>query len=144
MESTRRVTMVELETRECWRLLAQAPVGRVAVAVDDGPDIFPVNHVVDDGRILFRTSAGTKLFAADGRDVAFEVDGIDSVDGEEHAWSVVARGVATALRGAAELARVDDLPLTPWWDSEKAHVLAIDAPTLTGRRFPVNRSAATA
>ena len=142
MESTRRVPLMELEPRECWRLLAHAPVGRVAVMGDDGPDIFPVNHVVDDRRILFRTSAGTKLFAADGRDVAFEVDGTDSVGGVEHAWSVVARGVATAVRGTAELARVDDLPLAPWWDSEKAHVLAIDMPTLTGRRFPVGRAAA--
>lgn len=144
MEPVRRVPLSDLDVRDCWRLIAEARVGRLAVANDDGPDVFPVNHLVDGRRILFRSAAGTKLFAAEGRDVAFEVDGIEIRDGVEHAWSVVAKGVATIVRDAGDLARIETLPLTPWWDSEKAHVMVIDSPPVTGRRFATSRSAAEA
>lgn len=141
MDTLPQGTMEELDARCCWDLLAGADVGRIAVVVDDGPEIFPVNHVVDGRRIVFRTAAGTKLFAADGRDVAFEADGTQTApDGTVVAWSVVAKGVATAVRDADDLARVDALPLRPWWDSRKAHVLTIEAPVVTGRRFAVSRS----
>ena len=75
-------------------------MGRLAVSILERPDIFPVNHVVDHGRIVFRTAAGTKLAAAVlGRAVAFEVDGYDSVAGE--AWSVVVKGRAREARSDA-------------------------------------------
>ena len=35
---------------ECWRLLAEHTVGRLAVSIANRPDIFPVNYVLDDGR----------------------------------------------------------------------------------------------
>jgi nitroimidazol reductase NimA-like FMN-containing flavoprotein (pyridoxamine 5'-phosphate oxidase superfamily) len=131
--------MTELEPSQCWRLLERAEVGRLAVADDDGPDVFPVTHAVDGRRIVFRTAAGTKLFAAEGRDVAFEVDGTETVDDVEYAWSVVAKGVAVAVRDPADLSRIGDLGLHPWWDSEKAHVMVIESPPVTGRRFAVSR-----
>jgi nitroimidazol reductase NimA-like FMN-containing flavoprotein (pyridoxamine 5'-phosphate oxidase superfamily) len=127
----------ELDPGQCWTLLSQAPIGRLAVVVDAGPEIFPVNHVVDPGRILFRTAAGTKLFAAVGRGVAFEVDGVDT--GSGRAWSVVAKGVAEELDDAVALDDLDDR-LVPWLDSEKPHVLVLDRPTLSGRRFALPRA----
>jgi nitroimidazol reductase NimA-like FMN-containing flavoprotein (pyridoxamine 5'-phosphate oxidase superfamily) len=131
--------MTELDPSQCWRLLARAEVGRIAVADDDGPDVFPVTHGVDGRRIVFRTAAGTKLFAAEGHDVAFEVDGTETVDDVEYAWSIVAKGVAVAVRDPADLARIEHLDLHPWWDSDKPHVMAIEAPPVTGRRFAVSR-----
>ena len=71
-----------LSTKECWELLRDSVVGRLAVTVDGRPDIFPVNPVVDHGSIVFRTSAGTKLAATKGHEVAFEVDGYDVGDRE--------------------------------------------------------------
>lgn len=49
---------------ECWELLRTATVGRLAVDVGGRPDIYPINFVIDDGTIVFRTGAGTKLAAA--------------------------------------------------------------------------------
>jgi hypothetical protein len=43
----------QLSDEECWRLLADAPVGRIGVIVDDAPEIYPVNHLVDDAPIVF-------------------------------------------------------------------------------------------
>ncbi|MEY2957656.1 MAG: hypothetical protein RLZZ01_224, partial [Actinomycetota bacterium] len=45
----------QLVPDECWRLLERHEVGRLAVSVSDRPDIFPVNYVVDQGGIVFRT-----------------------------------------------------------------------------------------
>ena len=68
----------ELTEDKCWDLLAKARTGRIAVAIGEHPDIFPINHVVDDRTIVFRTDPGTKLAAAVlGPGVAYEVDHID-------------------------------------------------------------------
>lgn len=55
-----RTWLEHLSTPECWRLLAQSPVGRVGVLVDSAPEIYPVNHVVDEQTVVFRTDPGSK------------------------------------------------------------------------------------
>jgi nitroimidazol reductase NimA-like FMN-containing flavoprotein (pyridoxamine 5'-phosphate oxidase superfamily) len=85
-------TVAELSESTCWELLRSTSVGRLAVWVDDHPDIFPLNYAVDHGTVVFRSSAGTKLSAAlSDSAVALEADGYDAENGE--AWSVVIRGV---------------------------------------------------
>ena len=49
-----------MSVSQSWLLLRSAAVGRLAVVVDGLPDIFPVNHPVDHGTILFRTAQGTQ------------------------------------------------------------------------------------
>ena len=70
-----------------------------------------MNPVVDHGTIVFRTTAGTKLAAAKGRDVAFEVDGYDA--GTAQAWSVVVKGRAYEVWEVDEILRALRLPLFP-------------------------------
>ena len=53
--------IVELSTQECWEILDRERFGRLAVAVNGDPDIFPINFLVDDQKLLMRTSPGTKL-----------------------------------------------------------------------------------
>ena len=124
-----------LSHRECWTLLRESVVGRLAVTVDGAPDIFPVNHIVDHGTIVFRTSAGTKLGATKGKDVAFEVDGYDSETSQ--AWSVVVKGHAVEILERDETLRALRLPLVPWQSGRKPRFVRIDATTVTGRRFTV-------
>ena len=106
-----------LSTKECWELLRDSVVGRLAVTVDGRPDIFPVNPVVDHGSIVFRTSAGTKLAATKDREVAFEVDGYDV--GSAKAWSVVVKGRANEIWEVDEILRALRLPLAPWQPGRK-------------------------
>jgi nitroimidazol reductase NimA-like FMN-containing flavoprotein (pyridoxamine 5'-phosphate oxidase superfamily) len=102
----------------------------------DQPDIFPVNHIVDGGRVVFRTAQGTKLAAAVlGRGVAFEVDGYDAATGE--AWSVVVKGRAIEIQRMQELFAACDLPLFPWHASPKVHFVRIEPDSVTGRRFHI-------
>jgi len=134
--TTQETSDVEvLSERECWNLLREAVVGRLAVIVDGQPDIFPVNPIVDHGTIVFRTAAGTKLASAKGKIVAFEVDGYDSSTSQ--AWSVVAKGRAVEILERDETLRALRLPLFPWQSGRKPRFVRIEATTLTGRRFVV-------
>ena len=128
-------TMVELDEHECWELLRNVEVGRLAVAIANHPDIFPVNYVVDHGSIVFRTAEGTKLAAAVlGVSVAFEIDG--ERDGE--AWSVVVKGHAFEIENMYELFDAVDLPLYPWNTAPKHRFVRIVPDQVTGRRFMIS------
>ncbi len=125
----------ELEPGTCWALLAASEVSRLAVVVDSAPEVFPVNHAVLGRRVLMRTAAGTKLFAALDRDVVVEVDGVDE---QGRAWSVVAKGTAVEVEDDAARRAVDER-LDVWLETRKDHVLAVEVVEVTGRRFAVRR-----
>jgi nitroimidazol reductase NimA-like FMN-containing flavoprotein (pyridoxamine 5'-phosphate oxidase superfamily) len=80
----------ELSDDEARQLLASHHVGRLAFSLHDRVDIQPVGYVYDDGWILGRTGAGTKLSTLLHHPwCAFEVDEIRSM----YDWeSVVVRG----------------------------------------------------
>ena len=128
-------TWLEMLTEtECWRLVAQEELGRVAVLVDGVPEIYPVNHVVHAETVIFRTDPGSKLngIVNDPR-VCFEVDGGDP---ETRAgWSVMVKGRAAELTAGSDLAEAARLPLEFWARGEKAHWIRIEPTEVTGRRI---------
>src|SRR5688500_8446660 len=80
-------TVQNLAEDACWALLRTTSVGRLAVCVNNQPDIFPINFAVDHGTVVFRSGAGTKMSAALSESlVALEADGLDADTAE--AWSV--------------------------------------------------------
>ena len=124
----------ELGPVECWHLLRTVEVGRLAVAIRNRPDIFPVNYVVDAETILINTAPGTKLAAAVlGRAVAFEADVLDTV--ERSAWSVVVKGTADELTSLDDLIEVEALDIESWSPTEKRRFLRITPESITGRRL---------
>jgi nitroimidazol reductase NimA-like FMN-containing flavoprotein (pyridoxamine 5'-phosphate oxidase superfamily) len=128
--------MTILDTRTCLSLLRTSEVGRLAVAIKNHPDIFPINYVVDRGTVVFRTAEGTKLAAALlGQGVAFEVDGYDPEAGD--AWSVVIKGYAVEIENMYEMFDALDLPLFPWHAGPKHRFVRIEPQEITGRRFHV-------
>jgi nitroimidazol reductase NimA-like FMN-containing flavoprotein (pyridoxamine 5'-phosphate oxidase superfamily) len=128
-------SLVVLDPDTCWDLLAGEEVGRLAVAVAEHPDIFPVNFAVVDGTLVFRTAEGTKLLAiAIGPSVAFEVDGYDPEAGI--AWSVVVKGQAEEVPSYEQ---IEDLafPVFPWSATPKGRFVRVVPEEITGRRFHV-------
>jgi uncharacterized protein len=124
----------ELTKDECFRLLSAQHLGRLALADDHGPIALPVNYVLDQHTVLFRTDEGTKLDAATrGARVAFEIDGVD--EATRTGWSVLVRGEAAPVTDQAELARIRALPLYPWAPGAKDHYIRILPALLTGRRI---------
>ena len=132
MDKTGDALVRSLSEEECWNLLARGELCRLALAVDDEPDIFPVNYVVDGPRVLFRTAPGSKLaeLSVNPR-VAFEVDEFD----ETYGASVVLKGVAKRLELQREIDAADALPLTPWIPTLKYRWVRIAPVSITGRRF---------
>src|SRR6266566_6626414 len=94
----------ELSDDECHALLGGSHLGRVALVEGGRPLILPVNYVLDDAAVVFRTDQGSKLDAAvRGAPVAFEVDGVDT--GRRTGWSVVIRGRAEHIKDPTDLER---------------------------------------
>ena len=118
---------------ECWALAREAVVGRLAVIIDDRPEVFPVNFLVDHGSVVFRTAAGVKLSAAVNQPVAFEIDGYDPTTGE--AWSVVIKGTGREVKELDEVLDALQLPLDTWHAAPKPRIVRIEADAVTGRRF---------
>jgi nitroimidazol reductase NimA-like FMN-containing flavoprotein (pyridoxamine 5'-phosphate oxidase superfamily) len=128
--------MVEIGTDECLALVASVPVGRVGVTIDALPAVLPVNFVLWNGAIVFRTVPGTKLdAAAAGAVVAFEADAYGS-HGAPGGWSVLIRGIAREVTDPAELAEIGSLPLHSWaWDGQAHRTVCIEPTVMTGRRL---------
>jgi len=136
MATDPRNGMEILDDDACWELLESQPVGRLAVAIAGEVDIFPLNYLVNDRTIVFKTAQGSKLaaIAANAR-VSFEIDGYSPESGD--AWSVVVKGLAHELQRTAQIYAAQDLPLFPWNASPKDFFVRVTPRTLTGRRFSV-------
>jgi nitroimidazol reductase NimA-like FMN-containing flavoprotein (pyridoxamine 5'-phosphate oxidase superfamily) len=134
--TTDHLGITRLPVESCFELLGRETVGRLAISIQNRPDVFPINYVVDRGTIVFRTAEGTKLAAAVlGRGVAFEVDGVDTEAGE--AWSVIVKGRAVEIEGMYALLDALELPLFPWHAAPKHRFVRIEPIEVTGRRFHV-------
>ena len=135
----------ELSESECWTLLRTVDIGRLAApSRRGGVDIFPVNHVVDQGSIVFRTAMGTKLTAAlDALEVAFEADNAAPTVGEQDddPWSVVVHGTADLISLDTQLFDTFELAVHPWHLSNKPYFVRLVPTVVSGRRFRIDRGA---
>jgi nitroimidazol reductase NimA-like FMN-containing flavoprotein (pyridoxamine 5'-phosphate oxidase superfamily) len=125
--------MVELDEAECRELLGTQAIGRIAVVSLAGPiDVLPVNYVVHDGAILFRTHPSLTLHQVLGGPVTFEVDDVDWA--HHTGWSVLVHGSATMARPVPD----DDDPFDggePWAPGSHPLVVRIDPREMHGRRI---------
>ena len=127
-----------LGEEESWHLLASADLARLAVSTDDGVDIFPINYVVADRVIFFRTAPGSKLMNLTAHPiVALETDGIHN----RRRWSVVVRGSAVRLGSDEEIEASGVLSLHSLVPTEKWNYVRITASSITGRQFTSSRQA---
>jgi nitroimidazol reductase NimA-like FMN-containing flavoprotein (pyridoxamine 5'-phosphate oxidase superfamily) len=122
----------ELDISECLELAATRSVGRVAFCTDDGPVVLPVNYVVDELGVVFRTSPHNSIARwAQNRRVAFQVDEID--DFTQSGWSVLVSGTAEVIDEPSALP-ADARPLS-WAEGTRSLFVRVPARTVTGRRL---------
>jgi len=101
------------EEAVCWRLVNRVVIGRVGFVFDDEPFVLPVNCVVVDGKIGFRTAGDSMLHTlGDGERVAFEADHVDPV--AESGWSVLVRGKLWEVNDEALRDRLVKTATAPW------------------------------
>jgi uncharacterized protein len=97
-----------LDEAECRRLLASAPIGRVAYTRDALPAIQPVIFRVHEDHVLFPAHPDGDLMAGiRGAVVAFEVDAYD--DRALTGWSVTVLGPSRPVTDPVESARYGTL-----------------------------------
>lgn len=104
---------MELTADECRELLSTHGVGRVAVTTADGLAIIPVNYLVVDDVVAYRTSPDSVPSAAANLEVAFEVDHID--DALSQGWSALAVGPARAVTDPEAVRRLEEQAYTTPW-----------------------------
>ena len=120
----------DLDQEECVNLLHTRTVGRIAFTDDSGPDVLPVNYVMDGSDVLIATTGyGALARAATNGRVAFEVDELD--DYTESGWSVVVRGKATRESPFDQSTRRPH----PWADGTRTYLLRISPDRISGRRL---------
>jgi nitroimidazol reductase NimA-like FMN-containing flavoprotein (pyridoxamine 5'-phosphate oxidase superfamily) len=129
-----------LDEAECLRLISPGGIGRLVFPGRFDLTVLPVNYVLHDGAILFRTAqAGstdedlrTGIEHAEYR-VAFEVDDFDSesCDG----WSVLIQGPAHHLDDPAEQADAMAAGVEPWPGGIREHFIRISPARIAGRRI---------
>lgn len=121
-----------LTVEECWARLNAGGLARLAIAVADVPDIFPINFLSENGRLVFRTAPGSKLLGVSANPrVALEIDGHDDAT----AFSVVVKGHAERVESQQEVDRLETLGLVPWIPTLKYRWVRVVPDEVTGRTF---------
>ena len=119
---------------ECLRLLGRSQVGRVVVTDRSLPAAFPVNYALLDEDVVFLTTAGSKLEAAEEEEVmAFEIDEIEPA--LLAGWSVLVQGLASVIIDPEELRQARALGLEPWTAGGQRQFVRITSELISGRRI---------
>jgi Pyridoxamine 5'-phosphate oxidase len=119
-------TAHELDEVECWVLLAQASLGRIALSIKALPAILPVQYYLD-GRTLAICLGQHRIPTKSVEDtvVAFAADAVNS--SSQSGWTVQAQGVAH-LPASNGIPRDCGQPAA-------GPVVHVDPVTVTGYRF---------
>jgi nitroimidazol reductase NimA-like FMN-containing flavoprotein (pyridoxamine 5'-phosphate oxidase superfamily) len=134
----------EMSYDECRQRLEEQTVGRVAMCTPSGPQIVPVNYIVDGETLVFRTVPyGVLATYARGNQLAFEVDRLDREN--RSGWSVVATGRSTVVEDPEAIARFRaDTGPTPWAGGSRMLFVRLPWRTLTGRTVGARSTASRA
>src|SRR4051794_23238363 len=121
--------VAELSTAECWSLLRESHVGRIAWTTTRGPVVVPVNLILDGSAMRIRTSAHSEMARkVDAERVAVQVDAFD--EARRSGWSVLARGVARVTYDEPDGPEPDLWPTGP-----RSALVVVTIDELTGRRL---------
>jgi|ERR1700674_4680145 len=132
---TASANVLILPEDECWSLLRDHKIGRLAIVFEGRPRIFPINYAAADNALVFRTEPGAKLTHGPGSAACFEIDEYDQPDST--VWSVMVVGSLQDITDADdERSRaLRRLPVEPAAPGTRLHWLALSADEVTGRRF---------
>jgi uncharacterized protein len=127
-----------LTTEECYRLLATARLGRLALSHKALPFVLPVSSLLHERRIVIQTTGGPILEAARSAPVvAFEADDIEPCT--YAGWSVVVTGQMRVVTDSFARRTYENSLAFPRITAEHRHFLTVTPRLVTGlRRLPMS------
>jgi uncharacterized protein len=129
-----RGSLREIGQDECFRRLATAKVGRVALCTEEGPTIIPVNFALDGETIVLRTTSYTLLADHAVGPMAFEVDDLEPA--VMFGWSVLVVGHAMPIEDVDESSRLRASGiLEAWAPGSRNLFIRITPKQVTGREI---------
>lgn len=135
-DGNRAILAKALTRAECYELLSNTTVGHIAFVNGEGQQLIPINFIVLDEIVYFRT-AYTGILAdltAGHSDVAFGVDHHD--DASRTGWNVTVRGSARQVEDRATINKVLGNPnLRPWAGGVRSKVIEVRPESVAGRKI---------
>ena len=126
--------MEDLDSEECFRLLASQHLGRVGLVLDGQPMVLPVNYALLGRTIVFRTARGSSFDQlVRNAEVVFEIDHADPA--YHSGWSVLGRGRAEGIDDRVDTAALNHAVMRPWARKAAPGWIAIPLRQVTGRRI---------
>lgn len=130
--------LVAMDRDECLTALGAKGVGRIAYVTDDGPRVLPVNYILAEDGVVFRTVPDGEIYRhALETTCAFEVDDIDEFF--ESGWSVLVVG-RLHLLSEEDFARLryGKIP-EPWAAGPRTMFVKLPLLQLSGRQLVPGR-----
>ncbi|MBG6181818.1 pyridoxamine 5'-phosphate oxidase family protein [Arthrobacter sp. CAN_A1] len=123
-----------LNTDECWALIAGQTSGRIGFLHDGLVTIFPLNCIVHDRAVYFRTSADGVIATSQLERAAFQLDHIDTV--ARSGWTILINGILERIDAPDLLktlwgSRADE----PWAPGQRNVFFGISPRKISGRRL---------
>ena len=125
----------ELTRAEAMALLASVQIGRLVFTHQALPAIRPVNHLIEDSKIVIGLTPGSAIAAtaeAGGTVVAYEADILDP--DQRTGWTVIIVGVAR-LESDTDAAERYRTTLQPWLSGSMQDIVTISSDVVTGYRL---------
>ncbi len=126
----------QMSEAECWQVLGRSGIGHLALRAQPvGVDIVPVNYLVNEHQVLFRSGPGTKLAElVEHPHVAFQFEKL--VGGR---WfSVSVKGRAERLACDEDIEASGVMQLDSAQRGDKFNYVRIVPDAVIGRSFPEN------
>ncbi|KRE80419.1 pyridoxamine 5'-phosphate oxidase family protein [Arthrobacter sp. Soil762] len=123
----------ELTTERCWELLRSSSTGRFGFLEQGRIVILPVNYLVDQQSIYFRTAeTGPIGGAVPSLEASFQIDG--SRPDRSEGWSVLVSGPSSRVKDKDLLTRLWGKAMAePWGGGERNLFVRIQGYRVTGR-----------
>lgn len=123
----------ELNEQQCWELLRSHSTGRFGFVYDGRVMILPVNYIVHQTAIYFRTSAEGPIGDTASRlNSSFQID--DARADRSEGWSVLVSGPSSRVDEPDLLMHLwGQVMAEPWAGGDRSLFIRIHAATVTGR-----------
>ena len=123
----------QLNAEECWALMAGQTTGRIGFLHDGLVTIFPLNCIVHDRAVYFRTAAEGVIATSQLERAAFQLDHLDTVT--RSGWTILVNGSLERISDPELLktlwgSRADE----PWAPGQRNVFFGIAVQKISGRR----------